>query len=112
MEINTSGKFRFDKTITLGNVLTVITLVVAGFAAYLSIEIRIGLIDDRTADYIPVRDLVKKNDIRLDLLQSLMDKQAVTNAAVMTQLSAFGAEQAAQSATLKIIVDAVRSNRP
>ena len=111
-QINGVGGIKFDKTITLGNVLQVVIIVLAGFAAYLSIEIRIGIIDNRTADYVAIRDLAQKSDQRLTAQQAIIDQLIIDERRLTTILGEIKAEQAAHTATLKIIVDAVRTSRP
>lgn len=99
---------KFDRTITLGNVLTIVSLVMAGFAAYLSIEIRISMIDTRTIDYATIKETVLKNNIRMDSLQDLVNHYTNDTRQIAADLSTIKAQQAADGATLKIIADTVR----
>jgi hypothetical protein len=62
---------RFEMTINLGHVLTIVALLASGFAAYASIEFRISRMEDRTSDYVDLRDRSRDNEGQIKAILSL-----------------------------------------
>lgn len=92
---------RFDWTFNLGHLLTIGTLLVAGFAVYLSVETRITQIDNRTADYFTTRDLSRDNAAQLRALNSAVDNNRTSNRVILEQMSKIREDVAAIRATLE-----------
>lgn len=100
MNVDVNPKFRFDGTINLGHILTIISLLTAGFLAYTSIETRIDRIDVRTSDYVTVRDLVRDNRGDIDRMQGTVELNAQNTKAILDVLSKLREDVAAIKASL------------
>lgn len=78
---------KFNWEINFGHVLTIVSLLIAGFLAYLSIELRVAEIDRRTFDYGQIRDQVKQDGYSIQAIAKLVDAGAASNRAIMEQLA-------------------------
>ena len=94
------GRPTFNWEINFGHVMTIATLLGAGFLAYLSIEIRIADIDRRTFDYSQIRDQVKADGIVITNLTSLTNNSTTANRALVDTLASIREDVAVIKATL------------
>ena len=94
------GRPTFNWEINFGHVMTIATLLGAGFLAYLSIEIRIADIDRRTFDYAQIRDQVKADGIAITNLTAITNNSHAANRALVDTLATIREDVAVIKATL------------
>lgn len=91
---------RFTWDFNFGHVMTIVSLLGAGFMAYLSIELRVAEIDRRTFDYPQIRDQVKQDGYAIQAIAKLVDEASKTNRALLVRLDEIQREVTTISATL------------
>jgi hypothetical protein len=106
------GRPIFNWEINFGHLMTIATLIAAGFLAYLSIELRITDIDKRTADYPTVRDQVKAHQLAIMGIQSTLSDTAGANRSVVETLATIREDVAVIKATLEAERRAERTRLP
>lgn len=69
--------FKFDKTISLGHVLTVVSFLLAGTAAWHGVDTRIVRLEDKMEEMKEMKSAIGKANENQALLLRALDKQDV-----------------------------------
>lgn len=95
---------KFDWTFNLGHILTALTLLAGGAFAWSTLKSEVAVVDNRTSDYLLIRDQTKANTTLIVSLQTLVQTAGNTNERVVEQLTKIREDISAIKAT----VDATR----
>ena len=97
---------KIDWSINIGQIiagiLTSVMILTGGFFAYAGIESRISAIDQRTSDYLSIRDIALANNFKIESLQAALLEQSSTNKVLLAQLAAIQSDIAVINVTLKV----------
>lgn len=91
---------RFDPTINLGHILTIVALMAGGIAVWTAFQTKIAEIYSRTEDYPRIRDLTLANDIQIQSLRPLILSNTETNRRILETLGDLRSDMSALRASL------------